>query len=325
MRWCLLFYLFTCATAVAQTPVAIPIERLGRPFSPTNMQVNWRAQTNALPSSLWLYRASRSPIPSTVISNLMVLGSFVPQDRHQTENPQVFSFVDATSRRTLWINSEWSFVEYADQDATNIKIAEGVPDAKNVVTLGTNHLTKLGIDPDQLAKKPGTSELRSYLNDSVVTLYKGLGQPPYATNLYMRGVVFMRALDGVEFFGGAARGGCMFEFGHHAKISKIMIAWRHFEREKSYTVASPDTVLKWIHEGRAVWQPEADSIDWNSVKSLTITNATPYYFTETYGEFVKPRNTAFPFVALQASVETATTNTSVQIHCPILVAKKPSP
>jgi hypothetical protein len=174
----------------------------------------------------------------------------------------------------------------------------------------------LGIDPSQLAKKNNSSDLRTYSTYAQAVLYKGLNQPAYATNIHMRGVYFIRSIDGVDFVGTGGRGGCMIEFGHNAKVSSITMSWRKLERDKLYPVATPETLLKWIHEGKAVCETSPDyDIDWSSVKNMTINKVTPYYFGEAYSE---PQNVSSPFATIEAAIDTGQTNLTVYLHCPIM-------
>ena len=318
-----IFFLFWLvgSTCFAETiPVATPIEQLGKPIRPTNASIIWTAMTNDLPRALSFYHAQKSQIPPSTISNLLVIGGFSGKDRKEERGSSI-SYSSPDEKKSLWINTEWSFVDYTDRKADNIKMTEGVPDKTRAVELATNYLSRLGIETEQLAKRTGSTELKTYFNEGEATLFKGPGQPAYATNLHMRGVIFMRALDGVEFFGGSARGGCTVEFGHHANVSKILIAWRNLQKGKTYSVAGPEQLSKWIKEGKAVWQRDAESppIEWSSINTITIKSVTPYYFTDSYGEVAKPQNIAFPFFELEALVSEGSTNVTVRLHCPACV------
>ncbi|MBI3849190.1 MAG: hypothetical protein HY298_02705 [Verrucomicrobia bacterium] len=301
-----------------------PLEQLGRPFFQTNINLIWNAPTNHLPRALWVYRALPSEVSPAVISNLLALGSFTTRDRKKVPGyPHTISYADPSGKRTLWIVPEWSDIRYRDSDADDMKIAEGVPDKQQAFELATNYLSKLGIEHSQLGRKPDSFELRPYFNEGKAMLYHHKGEPAYATNLHMRGVVLMRALDGVEFYGGSARGGCTIEFGHHSRICQIDVAWRKFKRDKLYAVAEPEKLLKWIRTGTAVWQssPEWRSPDWSSARKMTITKVTPFYYGEARSEFDKPQNRIDPFAQLEATLDTGKTNFPILVNCPILEEK----
>ena len=142
------------ALCVASHAANIPFEQLGHIFNQTNINLVWNAPTNDLPRDLWVYRVLPAEFSPAVVSNLMTLGSFTAEDRRTIPNhPQTFSFITKNTRKTLWIDSERGYFNYADSEADKMKIVEGVPDEKQTFQLATNYFQKLGIDPSQLAKK----------------------------------------------------------------------------------------------------------------------------------------------------------------------------
>jgi hypothetical protein len=302
-----------------------PLERLGRPLGRLNIPVVWKAATNNLPTAIWTYRALPAELPPTVVSNLVVLGSFTARDRGSVPGyPNTISYADPTGKRTLWIVPEWSDIRYKNLAADDMHQVEGLPNEAEALALATNLFPLLGIAPSQLAKKPG-GELKTFFSSREATLRRKEGGLAYTTNLHQRGVIFMRALDGIPVYGLNSRGGCAIEFGHHAQIAEISISWRNLKRDKSYLVLGPSDLVKSILDGKAVWQVAADwpSPEWPSVKRLTITKATPYYHGEARGEAEKPANRVLPFIQLEATVETGETNTPVLLNCPIISPGKP--
>jgi hypothetical protein len=311
------------ALCIASHAANVPFEQLGHVFNQTNVNLIWNAPTNDLPRNLWVYRVLPSKFSPAETSNLMTLGAFTDADRRPVPNhPQTLSFVVLDTKRTLRIDPERGYFTYTDSEADKMKIVEGVPDEKQAFRLATNYFPMLGIDPSQLAKKDGGSGLRTFSAYGQAVLYRGLKQPAYATNVHMRGVYFIRSLDGVDFVGTGGRGGYMIEFGHDAKVSSITVSWRKLGRDKLYPVANPVTIMKWIREGRVVCESSPDyAIEWPSLKNMTINKVTPYYFGEVYSE---PQNFVSPFATIEAAVETGQTNLTVYLHCPIIDETKPS-
>jgi len=251
MRTTLLLALTALPATVLRADV--PLQRLGRPFGKTEATIAWASPTNKLPSHLWTYRALPSEFPQEVVSNLLVIGHFTRADRKAIPNdPSILFYEAADGKRNLRIVSKWSDIRYRDSNADDMSIAEGVPSEERASFLATDLLPQLRIDPAQLAKSADGLGLRRYPTFAKAILSKDFSERPYATNIHLRGITFMRALDGVEFFGGSVRGGCSVEFGHHEKIAQIWVSWRKFKRESLYRVASPETFLKWIHEAQAV-------------------------------------------------------------------------
>jgi len=301
-----------CAGAFADH---LPLGQLGRPFHETNLDLAWTAPTHELPRALRVYRVLPSKFSPAVVSNLMALGSFTAKDKKEPF-PHVTSYTTADEKRLLWINPDRGYIEYRDSDADDMNIAEGVPDEKQTYDLAIQYLPKLGIDRSQLAVKPNSSELRTYVTYKEALLYKGLGMPAYATNIPMRGVFFIRSLDGVDFFGKGVRGGCTIEIGHHAKMSQIIVGWRNLKRDKLYQVAKPETVVKWIRDGKAFLQRAPDShVNWTLARKMNIVKATPFYFGEPY---IDRQDWVYPFMTLEASVDAGERHEVVTLYCPML-------
>jgi hypothetical protein len=296
---------------------------LGNPFkTQTNINLVWDAPTNDMPRKLWIYRALPAKVPPDTISNLVALGSFTDKDRKKVpDHPHLISYADPTEKRGLLINTEWAFIHYSDSDAKDIDITNGVPDRQHAFEMAKRWLPKLGIDERQLFQNPNGAGTKFYGAPETVFFYSREGNSPaFATNTCMYNVTFFRALDGVGFSGGCARGGGEIEFGHHARISTILVSWRNYKRDKLYQAATPELLLKWIREGKAVWRSKDDSMfpDWSSVKNIVITKATLYYYSEAYDENDKPQNAACPFVEMEAVANAGTTNLIFNFDCPII-------
>jgi hypothetical protein len=308
---------YVCVTALAED---VPFHRLGYAFTQSNINVVWKASTRNLPRAVWTYQAVPSDVSSTVISNLVALGGFTARDRKETpNNPHLISYANATKKKWLLINPAWAFVDYGDPDANDFHITNGVPDRRQAFKMAGVWLSKLGIDDRQLFPNPNGAGVKFYGGPDTVWLYPRGGGPAYATNIHAYGVIFYRALDGIEFSGGCARGGGQIDFGHHAGISKILVSWRNYQRDKLYPTTTRKGLLEEIRNGKAVWySTNADWIDWPSVRKITITKITPYYYSEAYDENDKPQNAAYPFAEMEAVAYTGTTNLAFNFDCPII-------
>jgi hypothetical protein len=303
----------------------VPFQRLGFAFTQTNITLIWDAPMNDLPRTLWSYTASPSSMSPTVISNLIVLGGFTAKDKRTDNNdPHVISYVDG--QKYLLINTEWTFIDYRNPAVDDMNATGEVPDKEKGQKIATEWLSKLNIDRGQLVKLPHSGKPKIYDEAKVTYLYSrnDLKAPAYATNICARDYIFKRSLDGVEISGGSARGGCEIEIGHNSKIARLLLSWRRYEREKQYRTATSSTILEWIHEGKSVWySPDLPYIGWSSIKKMTVTKLTPYYFSEGYGESDKPQNDAWPFVELEVKAETSNTNLTLNLDCPIIDEEKP--
>jgi len=152
-----------------------------------------------------------------------------------------------------------------------------VPQESQFPNLTTNFLKEIDIDLSDIEKKAdGTPDFHFW---SPLTMYSV--NRTVLTNIAFRAVNFRRSVAGAWFVGNGAGGDCQIEFGEHGKPSQIRLSWRNLERQKAYPVGAPATILKWIHEGKAVQgmiRMDAESINWRTVKSVSITNAKLCYY-----------------------------------------------
>jgi hypothetical protein len=320
----ILFYLFFSVVCVTGYAHDVPFHRLGYAFTQTNVPIIWEAPIHNLPSKLWIYRASPAKVSPDTISNLVALGAFTEKDRKKVPDyPHLIVYDNSSKKIFLRIDPNWAFISYRDSSADDSNITEGVPDERQAFQIATNWLLKLGIDRNQLVKSPSGKDLKFYGSPGMSYLYSREGNAPaYATNIFVYGITFKRSLDGAEIIGGTAYGGYSIQIGNHAKISNILVSWRNYKHDKCYPIASRKTLLKWIHEGKAVCWSGDQLIDWSSIKKITITKATPLYYSEAYDENDAPQNIAYPFAELEAQADTGATNLTFNFYCPIIEEAK---
>ena len=125
-------------------------------------------------------------------------------------------------------------------------------------------------------------------------------------------------MDGAKFVGSGAGGDGHVEFGEFGKPSKIYLSWRNLERYKACPTVPPETLIKWIRQGKAVQNRvrlDAEPIDWSTVKSMTISVAKPCYYA---GSPSEPSDWLMPFVALWATVDRGRGTIDVEVDCPIV-------
>jgi hypothetical protein len=75
------------------------------------------------------------------------------------------------------------------------------------------------------------------------------------------------------------------------------------ERYKSCPTTTPETIVKWIREGKAVQggiPMNSEAIDWPTVKSLTINKADLCYYA---GERFAPSQWLMPLLSLWTTVD----------------------
>ena len=138
-------------------------------------------------------------------------------------------------------------------------------------------------------------------------------------NTEAREMRFRRAVDGISFTSVSTGGDGEIDFGEHGKITKIQIAWRNMERDKSYPTISSEIMVKSIRDGKAIQGLIPDNlggIDWPTVKSVNIKKAEACYYAG--GDPFAPSDWLQPYAALWTTVDTGHGNIDVEIDCPIV-------
>jgi hypothetical protein len=95
------------------------------------------------------------------------------------------------------------------------------------------------------------------------------------------------------------------------------------KRYKAFPTVSPDTIIKWIREGKAKQggiPMNSNDIDWTTAKSLTIKKAEICYYA---GDRFSPSPWLMPIVSFWTTVDTRDGTIDVEIDCPIIDEKKP--
>ncbi|MGH7954017.1 MAG: hypothetical protein ACREFE_19150 [Limisphaerales bacterium] len=199
-------------------------------------------------------------------------------------------------------------------------MVKDVPSVKRVQKMAMKLLPKFGINPADLEKKDNSSKPKFSIVDSEMTFFV---KPKFISFIASRGVIFRRSVDGGVFLGAGTGGGGEIEFGDHGKIIRIDITWKNLKRFKSYSVATPEMMIKGIREGKAVQgliPADVGSIDWAAVKSLTVKKAWLSYYA---GDGFAPSDWLMPLVSLWTTIDTGHGNVDAEIECPIIDETKP--
>ena len=273
----------------------------GQTFPATNVDIVWKAPTNALPQRIWVYKCVAQEFSPKVVSHLMALGNFTEKDQTRIQGQRSFRekriryFADATRTRHLRIFPELGWIDYADESADHYgkERAQGVPSESQTLELARKLLQNLEIEPGQFAVKEGTSE--PYVYRSVRD--RSFNDPDTGQKVkevIRRGVSFVRRLDGINFTGMGADGGVAVAFGPRDRLASLEVVWRNLERHKSYAVMQPAEIVRAVKNGEARLVP-MDGGNAQTASRLTIVKVTPFYLGqagETAQEFV------YPFAAL---------------------------
>jgi hypothetical protein len=325
----LAFFVCACVAGFSQnlpfdTSEAIHIQR-------TNLTVRWKASKHPWPGTLWTYKVVPTRFSPSVISNLLALEPFAGQQkRDYGDNGFLIGNLNGSppNLRVSFVAGE---IEYNGSErhysATNL--SWDVPGTNRLFQLTTNFLPKLGISLSDVARREnGQPKIGWYASDHTEYLTAN----GTVTNVEYRTVWVSRALDGVEYPGPDTD--CRISFGEHAKVVKIWMHWHSVEREKQYAAATPENVAQWIREGRAIQRPivttsggPITTVDWSTVKSLTITKATANYFGNSMDLQMarKPLSSSRvrPDAWLSGIVDTGKEKINIEIICPVIDESKP--
>jgi hypothetical protein len=315
MKRIFLFVLFqmSWATGFSQS---LSLQNLGEPFRCTNLVVNWNAPTDALPTAVCVYRLLPKKFPENAVSNLIISCGFTEKDKKISNGEEiVFKNADKFPSKFLGISSTHGAIFYttlSHYGPTNL--AKDVPEMSEMPELTTNFLSNFGINISDIEKNTNGVPDFHFWEPFTEYYVRGI----FITNIEFRAVDFQRSVDGGPFLGGGAGGDGQIEFGEHGEPVKIDITWRNLERHKSYRPATPETIINWIRDGKAVLSPMPDNvapIDWLTVKSLTIKQVVVGHYA---GSPFSPSDWLMPLVSLWTTVDTGNGTVDVEIDCPII-------
>jgi len=292
-----------CATAgLAQSP---PWKANGEPIpARPDLVVHWQSEAK-FPRKVWVYNLLPNKFSPEVISNVMTLCSFTGKDKNEDDTNGI-SFQSSEPARTLSFSFTSGKIDYETPEIqyspTNLAI--GVPSTNELSGLVKNVLGKMHIPFSEITGWHGTHKID--FSEPVTVFSVG---DTMVTNVPYRTVYFRRTVEGMPIIGHFYR----FNVGEHGKVTKISIAWPNLERVKSYRTVSPKDVVNFIRSGNAIRGPVPTTIgdiDWPSVKSVTIKNATPSY--QINGDKL------YPFLRLDVLVEIGNGAVEIGMDCPVI-------
>ena len=293
--------------------------KFGTPFKRGDLNVVWPADSNTLPSSVWVYRLSPNHFSKEIISNVTILCSFTDTDLKKRDTNSIVFESNDHSRR-LSFDFTLGNIEYETPSIyfpTNLP--QAVPTEVELRKLIPVILPKFGIQLSEMDKNENGEPNVTVFDSLLMFNVKG----NMITNTPFRGLRFMRAVNGAKFVGARTGGDGEIRFGDHGKVTGISISWRNPQPYKEYPTVSPETLIRWIRQGKARQNMIAANlppIDWKTVKDVVITKVRVCYYA---GGPFEPSEWLVPFVALWAQVHSEGQGWEVEIDCPIFDSKKP--
>ena len=302
------------------------------------MKIIWAVPTNIWPvAKIWSYKVIPQQFSDAVISNAMAIGSFTMNDKVKLSaealaiDKEAIGFRDKADE-LHWLNimPTLGCIEYSDPraeagftwvvknsvtNAVNVP-AVGVPNQEETTQLGLKYLRLLGINIDEIARKPGTDDLDLHWSKGTRG-WTDQNTGKEIDELYDFGVFFTRRIDGIEMSG---FGDVFIQFGDNAKVSKLEVSWRNLQPYQLLdNFVTPEQIVKSIQSGQTPL-PRLEGWPLEEIKTLTITNATPRYSRGRKSKD-EPMDFVMPALQLEAIIDNGKTNTLIWFQTSIFPPK----
>ena len=330
----ILFALFANSASVLANRLSFDYDSMP-PFYTPKLNVQWAAPTNALPSTVRVFKVVPCAYSATTVSNLIALGGFRPSDRVKAFNPDyplpkdAFGFQSTGGLRTLVYYPRQGRIDFSDEEAfagpgRGIKV-EGVPDETKIFDIALKILPKIGLSTNEMVSNSAGEVRRIFPTGSWGYFDKDRRED--VMEIHRRGIGFTRSLDGIEVDWQRA---AFMEFGNQGKLGKLDVHWCAVRPEGIYPVASPHQMVQWIKEGRtavvslqgpigARWVRVAD------IRKLTITGVQPHYdLRYNFLNNDEPPEQVFPYALLTGQAEFGDNDhEQIYLYCPLIAEGLP--
>lgn len=260
----------------------------------TNAVIIWKAPTDTLPQSFWIYQRTLPRIFSeTVISNAFVLGSLQQKDFPKSSTKDFYIQEDFPPNWPGAVpdifgirpNDALLFYQMPGYAADSKRAGVGIPNDKMILAQAWKYARQLGLDTNKMALKSfythfcNADDNRSTETNAVCS----------------RGVFLSRQLDGVSFFADDEEGdggeGFFVEFGGNGKIRSYSLRWSDVHRGRVIPMATPQEIIHHIQIHKILVLPDVNEKDYftrlqklASTRRVIVTRITPYYFEGVFGE-----------------------------------------
>lgn len=283
----------------AQT-ASISIEDIS-PHLSNDAQIIWKAPTNHLPKTFWTYQKQSQRFSAAAVSNAIVLGKF-----ELKPFPKTFD-----KRMTVWDKS----VEGDPQpDYFSIEPEMGLLAFRRQ----RHHVGEGDYPPDALIKR--TWQYAGQL---------GLDRSLLAQAIVMDGTISLpRKVDGIAFRDDME--GFSVQYGPRGEILNLSLLWPLLERVAQERAVGADEIIRCMRAFKTPVLPGNDEADYlgrvkslASIRTLTITNITPYYTEGRYAEQpseTEPEKFVEPIAVLDAIADWGVTNAPVKLLAPFIAS-----
>lgn len=287
-------------------------------------RVEWAIGTNALPASLPVFKVVRGQFSRQTIDALMELGRFTESHRlplppgSPLSTKSALRFQHPETKAYLVISPEIGSISYLNLSAVHLpyeKVAE-VPSTNETLAAAQRWLPKLGIDPGELARRPGSDELHATFSRrtrSRVNPKAGTSE----TKLAAHSVFLPRQKGGITFSGLGHAGGFYLELGCQGVVGQLSLQWRSLQPVAEFEVATTNQLTEWLHVGKGFVQG-----DWNGrVEKMIVRSIAPHYLEL---DSTERQETVLPYAVLKADVECDGQKRPLTILLPVITGEKTS-
>lgn len=296
------------------------LDRFSPHFS-TNTEVLWRAPTNRLPGSFWIYkRLPPRPFSVAAISNAVTLASVQDKGfpKPSTNAYFIWSAPNPCGMSFSIFSIQPASATISFSSPTQNLSTNDIPKNEVVTMRAFECAARFGLIPADLAPQNVYSSSNAAGCDQTLT-----------NDICARGIVLSRKLDGVSFWGDANNGsdGFSIEFGSCGQVRSFSFVWPDLERSRKGIASNSKEIINCIREHRVIVLPDDEPNYFERIKLLaqartfTITKITPFYGEGVFGEVPTnevPPQFITPFAELEAVADFGNRNSTVRLLAPIL-------
>ena len=303
---------------IAGGAIGIPLEELGRQFSPpANVVIEWKA-TNVLPAQVTVYGVVGREFSSVVMSNMLALGAWkidqrtrVPGRKRVPQDKDIVHFGREDEPKQLSVYPPAGLIQYRDSQACASPSgrAHAVPDETEALHLARAFLKRLEIDERDLVKD--TNGQPRVVRAKTTHGRQGIQE------VISRSISFTRESDGIPFTG-YNFGGVGIAFGNEGKIASLEVVWPNLKATERLATVSPPELMSYVEHGRSAsrWGAGSDELmrGISKLQRITVNEVKFYYLGNSLDDM---RTTIFPFATLEITAHLPNTNYVVWLNAPM--------
>jgi hypothetical protein len=221
------------------------------PHLPTNAPIVWKAPTDQLPKSFWVYRRLPvQPFPATLISNAVRLAGLQKKGIGSPGTNDFFIWKEVPPNYPGPIPSQLEILPKSGTISYTAPhpeaLSSNIPPDEVLIRRAQDYATRLGIDPKQIVPQKPSTTFNTDDNGFAVS-----------NQIVGRNVYLSRQLDGVVFMDPGEEGGndgLWIQSGSQGIIRSFYYVWPALVRHEQQPAASPEQIIACIRAFQR-WRP----------------------------------------------------------------------